>query len=107
MSSTCLSEQDDLDAINVLYPVCNDAQRVPRCIKDPQYLGLGNNASFASAEVFFKGKASIALSTPLNDLCPSRSAHERLCAPSPGGGARARHSDQQVLQDATGGLQPL
>ncbi|KAL1496844.1 hypothetical protein AB1Y20_014430 [Prymnesium parvum] len=37
--SNCIF-QDDLDAINVLYPVCEDQQRVPLCIKDAQYLGL-------------------------------------------------------------------
>jgi len=43
--SSCIF-QDDLDAINVLYPVCEDMVRVPLCIKDAQYLGIVRTATY-------------------------------------------------------------
>ena len=43
--------QDDLDAINVIYPTCANAVRVPQCDLPRSYLGLVRLASFAGLPI--------------------------------------------------------
>ena len=43
--------QDDLDALNTLYPICEHAVRTPQCYKSESYIGLVRLAIFVGAPV--------------------------------------------------------
>ena len=77
--STCIF-QDDLDALNVLYPVCENAVLRPQCDQPKTYLGHVRLAFYVGVPVLFLLGLMIGCHS-LSIWCAHRAAHS-VCTPT-------------------------